>query len=575
MGMVVRTNTMAMNAQRQMGINNNKVSASLAKLSSGFKINSAADDAAGLAISEHMKAQIKNLDAASANSNDGISVAQTAEGALNEVHDMLNRMSELATKAANGVYTESQRGNYSDEVNQLQSEIDRIADSTNFNGIKLLNGNLAGGTTSTDGAAFNGATVGKATAAQAATAAAVADYSAIDTSTNKIDNLSVDGQKVAIDWTKGDAKSLATALKSQATAYTADAGKDIATKFQNVINSSMQEQGAKGSVTVTYDAAKGFTFKSDNKEFDSEFSFLGTVDDTGAAVANADTKSVMGVVLGGKAASVNKASVDYNSTSVAANSTFQMNLNGTTVQVKVATAIDGKGAATPTTMKDAATTMQTAIQAAVTDYNTQLGLTAGTYDAASGKTGLTTTDFTVSTGDNGNFVVKYTGDQDVDFSFSDVGDKSIASELGIADGSSKSGGNQGLVLQVGDTYDSYNKLNLSISDMHSKALGVAKNQIDISSQEGAGKSIAVINKAIDAVSTQRSALGAIQNRLDHTINNLNTTSENLTSANSRIRDTDMAKEMMNYTQNNVLVQAAQAMLAQANQAPSQVLQLLK
>ena len=142
MGMVVRTNTMAINAQRQLNLNNNKVSKSLEKLASGYKINRAGDDAAGLAISERMKAQIKGLDAASNNSQDGISLVQTAEGALNEVHDMLNRMVELATKAANGVYTESQRGNYADEVAQLKSEIDRIADSTNFNSLKLLDGTM-------------------------------------------------------------------------------------------------------------------------------------------------------------------------------------------------------------------------------------------------------------------------------------------------------------------------------------------------------------------------------------------------------------------------------------------------
>ncbi|HCM24064.1 MAG TPA: flagellin, partial [Ruminococcaceae bacterium] len=135
--MVVRTNTMAINAEHQMRLNSSNVAKSLQKLSSGYKINSAADDAAGLAISEHMKAQIKDLDAASDNSQDGISLAQTAEGALNEVHDMLNRMSELATKASNGTYTDSQRGNYNDEVTQLQSQIDQISDSTNFNGINL------------------------------------------------------------------------------------------------------------------------------------------------------------------------------------------------------------------------------------------------------------------------------------------------------------------------------------------------------------------------------------------------------------------------------------------------------
>ncbi|WOC33253.1 flagellin N-terminal helical domain-containing protein [Caproicibacterium argilliputei] len=394
MGMVVRTNTMAMNAQRMMNINNNKVASSLQKLSSGYKINSAADDAAGLAISEHMKAQIKDLDAAADNSNDGISVAQTAEGALNEVHDMLNRMSELATKAANGVYTDSQRSNYSDEVTQLQSEIDRVADSTNFNGIKLLDGTQAGPAVTT-------------TAADGTNAATT-----------------------AIDF-----KGLTGA---------------------NAIG---------GTVTVG----------------DKTYEFVKT---------------------GGTATGTNtKVEVADNADDEAIASAFSTALNG--------------GAPTGA---------------------------ASTASAASGSV------VTVSTSDK------------------------TAGTAALAASSQNIGG---MSLQIGDTNDSYNKLKVSISDMHASALGVDANSISISDQASAGKAISVINSAIDKVSKQRSQLGAIQNRLDHTINNLNTTSENLTSANSRIRDTDMAKEMMSYTQNNVLTQAAQAMLAQANQAPSQVLQLLK
>ena len=133
----------------------------------------------------------------------------------------------------------------------------------------------------------------------------------------------------------------------------------------------------------------------------------------------------------------------------------------------------------------------------------------------------------------------------------------------------------GITLQVGDTSDNFNKLLVEVSDMHAKALGVADGQIDIKTQTGAGAAINKINAAIDNVSKTRAGLGAIQNRLEHTINNLDTTVENLTAANSRIRDTDMAKEMMNYTKMNVLVQSAQAMLAQANQQPQSVLQLLQ
>lgn len=274
MGMVVRTNTMANNAFRQLGVNNNQVSKSLEKLASGYRINRAGDDAAGLAISESMKAKIKGLEAASSNSQDAISLVQTAEGALNEVHDMLNRMAELATKAANGTYNDEQRGNYQAEVDELLEEINRISDTTDFNGMKLLNGEFKGKT-----------------------------------------------------------------------------------------------------------------------------------------------------------------------------------------------------------------------------------------------------------------------------------------------------------MQVGSTSETGDTLEVSIGDIDTTSLGI--NQLKVDSVKNATGAIDKINAAITSLSSTRSYLGALQNRLEHTINNLDTTAENLSAANSRIRDTDMAKEMMKYTQMNVLVQSAQAMLAQANQQPQSVLQLLQ
>lgn len=277
MGMVVRTNTMANNAFRQLGMNNTQVSKSLEKLASGYRINRAGDDAAGLAVSESMKAQIKGLEAASSNSQDAISLVQTAEGALTEVHDMLNRMVELATKAANGTYTDEQRGNYQDEIKQLQDEIDRISQTTEFNGQKLLSG--------------------------------------------------------------------------------------------------------------------------------------------------------------------------------------------------------------------------------------------GTMAAS------------------------------------------------------------GLTMQVGTTNVATNQLTVTIGNMGTASLGISA--VKVNAVTSAQAAISAINHAITTVSKTRSALGAMQNRLEHTINNLDTTAENLSAANSRIRDTDMAKEMMKYTQMNVLVQSAQAMLAQANQQPQSVLQLLQ
>ena len=176
--------------------------------------------------------------------------------------------------------------------------------------------------------------------------------------------------------------------------------------------------------------------------------------------------------------------------------------------------------------------------------------------------------------DDGGFLIKYNGDvEDVKFSFSDIGDKDIASALGLANGSSMAGGNRGLILQIGDTADTFNQIAVSVANMSSLGIGVA--DVDISKREGAASAIDTIRSAIDKVSEQRAVLGATQNRLEYTINNLDTSSENIQAANSRIRDTDMAKMMMEYTKVNVLTQSAQAMLAQANQQPQSVLQLLQ
>lgn len=395
MGMVVRTNVMATNAFRQLGMNNSAVSKSLEKLASGYRINRAGDDAAGLAISERMKAQIKGLDAASNNSQDGISLVQTAEGALNEVHDMLNRMVELATKSANGVYTSGQRGNYEDELNQLKDEIDRIADSTNFNSLKLLDGSMD-----------------SVNRADGSVAAKTGEYDAF---TFKV----ASGEKAGVT------------VKIAFDAVAGGGDKDVSAAWNN------------SDLTITVKAKAGQTL---------------TQKDIDDAIAKATNK--------------------------------------------------------PTDLKDFSVTLSNdvAIQGDTTNV-------AGTASAATKATGTA------------------------------------------------------LELQVGDTYEDFNMLKVSVGDMHVEALGL--ETITIANQKDAGAAINLINSAIDQVSETRSGLGAIQNRLEHTINNLDTTSENLTAANSRIRDTDMAKEMMTYTKMNVLTQSAQAMLAQANQQPQAILQLLQ
>ena len=389
MGMVVRSNIMAVNAQRQLGMNNSQVGKALEKLSSGYRINRAGDDASGLAISEKMKAQIKGLDTASLNSQDGISLVQTAEGALTEVHNMLNRMTELATRAANGINEDSNRASLQKEVAKLQEEIDRISEGTNFNNLKLLDGSQT--------YAGNTALIGKGTA-------------------NGVMGLSVEGGNLS-----ADAEISVNISADTGTVTVKAGGKATGVKFTVT-------QTGKGFYSVTADVS-------------------GVTDDKIKAAWSGVTANF---------------------------------------------SVDGP--------KD-----------------------DGTYAAGEQK-------FTA-------------------------------------------GKNESMQLQIGDTADSFNQLKVGIGSMSSAALGVDK--VDISNQEGAAKAIDIIRNAIDRVSSQRASLGATQNRLEYTINNLDTASENLQSANSRIRDTDMAKMMMEYTKMNVLTQSAQAMLAQANQQPQSVLQLLQ
>ena len=390
MGMVVRSNIMAVNAQRQLGMNNSQVGKALEKLSSGYRINRAGDDASGLAISEKMKAQIKGLDTASLNSQDGISLVQTAEGALTEVHNMLNRMTELATRSANGINEDSNRASLQKEVAKLQEEIDRISKSTNFNNLKLLDGSQS--------YAGNAALIGAGTA-------------------NGVQNLSVEGGNLDA----ADTVEVNISADKTGTVTVTAGGKATGVKFTVT-------QTGKGFYSVTADVS-------------------GVTDDKIKAAWSGVTANF---------------------------------------------SVDGP--------KD-----------------------DGTYAAGAQK-------FTA-------------------------------------------GKNESMQLQIGDTADSFNQLKVGISDMSSKGLGIDK--VDISNQDGAAKAIDTIKNAIDRVSSQRASLGATQNRLEYTINNLDTASENLQSANSRIRDTDMAKMMMEYTKMNVLTQSAQAMLAQANQQPQSVLQLLQ
>jgi flagellin len=402
---------MAMNAYRNYNNNTSSLSSNLEKLSSGYKINRAGDDAAGLAISEKMRAQISGLDQAQSNVKDGISLVKTGEGAMQEIQDMLNRMVTLATQSANGTYDDdTDRANLQKEVTALKSEIDRIADSSNFNGINLLDGTQA--VTST--------TVNYGTSSSVAATITLS----FDTSITK--------------------------------------GKDL----------------IGGTITVgTY----SFEFKQ-------------------AQGANASL------------ASTSTATVQDGAVYVKADTTIQ------TIVTSIAAKLTGvKG-------KDIDGNDLTFTAAA--SGSNKIKLTAG--DATKELAVLHTPTATV---------------------------------------------NAGLSLQIGDTSDGYNKMRVGITDMHTKNLGLS--DINIGNQEDAATAVNKIKAAINTVSSVRGDLGAVQNRLEHTQNNLSVMTENIQDAESTIRDTDIAEEMMSYTKNNILVQSAQAMLAQANSVPQGVLQLLQ
>ena len=402
--MRIQHNIAALNSYRNLTGNNSAVSKNLEKLSSGYRINRAGDDAAGLAISEKMRAQITGLNTAQKNAQDGVSLVQTAEGALTEVHSMLNRMVELADQSANGTYDNPvDRANLQKEIASLKDEIDRIADSTNFNGINLLDGSLSTSTTTT--------------------------LSGKEANTNA----GVDLKFTFADQLKGN---------------------NINVKLEN-------ETSGTDAIKATVDANGLITLKMD-----------ATKDHSASAIKEALAKANIDAV---------------------------------------------------TEKEDKAKMTSLLASATVT---------------GAGTTGLTgATDFAAATG-----------------------------TPTAAKGKS-------LTLQIGDTSKDFNQMAVSVGDMHTDALGIA--DIDISTQVGAQTAVDKIKSAINSVSSTRGDLGAIQNRLEHTINNLSVTAENMTAAESRIRDVDMANEMMAYTKNNILVQSSQAMLAQANQLPQGVLQLLQ
>ena len=552
--MIINHNLGAMNAQRNMGINSGAASKSMEKLSSGLKINRAGDDAAGLSISEKMRAQIRGLNQASTNAEDGISMIQTAEGALNETHSILQRMRELSVQSSNGTNTNQDRSAIQEEISQLKDEINRISETTEFNSQKLLDGSLnGGGANSSSGAAVFKGTAGTFTGLDSkATNASNTDFTIQDT-------ISIDGVDIKVDWNKhlsDEDKALIKKNYSGNNNMSADDTKKIAKAMENAINKAIDESGKSVEhVKVTSNTAGTINITSGNKGSESKV-VIGE-SKANSVVTNmlrkgtpANAQQAATAATGGTTATGEWTAAE----DIAADSKIQVSINGKEMEVELEELNAGDN------MADYAASLQTKINEAITENNTKAGYT--------------------STDDEGalkHVQVKLTDDGRLQISsesgpveLKDITEGTLE-KLGLDSAKNSGGGsNGGLKFQIGA--NNGQSIDLSVADMSASALGIAG--VNVSKQEGAEKAINSIDSAVTKVSSQRSKLGAIQNRLEHTINNLGTASENLTAAESRIRDTDMASEMSEYSKNNILQQAAQAMLAQAKSAPQSVLQLL-
>lgn len=546
-GMVVQHNLNAINANNKMNINVSGTKKATEKLSSGYQINRAGDNAAGLAISEKMRSQIRGLSQATKNANDGISLIQTAEGGLNETHSILQRMRELSVQSANGTYQDdTDREAIQLEVDALKSEIDRIASSTEYNGMKLLDGSLGGskgtneygakyGVVSTAGTDLIGATI----TSNIAGVKIATDYAA-----------SGKGGENAI-WS-ADGKKLTMNLVSGET-YTQ---KDI----DNLIANATQSKGD-GQTTapaeVSVKLANGVMTASK----------AGETDDTKAGLRatgsnDADVLKLVGDRKNGAHGSSDKITFTANSYGKAYDTGMASKI---TISTDVAVGKENVSVETPAT----AATAGNLAKAAEIKLHLSTGKTYTEKDIENilKEAGY---DYSVKLEDTKNT----DGDADgkIYFNVNGNAEVTITDGAGVGKDSVPNNG-KGLTFQIGANGVEDQRVTLNVNDMSSSAIGVAN--ADVSTQDAANAAIDMIDSAVKTVSMQRAGLGALQNRLEYTVNNLTTTNENLTAAESQIRDTDMATEMINYTKNNILQQASQAMLAQANQQPQAILQLLQ
>lgn len=559
-GMVVQHNLNAINANNKMNINVSGTKKATEKLSSGYQINRAGDNAAGLAISEKMRSQIRGLSQATKNANDGISLIQTAEGGLNETHSILQRMRELAVQSANGTYQDdTDREAIQLEVDALKSEIDRIASSTEYNGMKLLDGSLGGTTTgTTDFGARYGVLISANTV--------------VDGANNKLkENLSLEGATLTssvngVTVTLADTASGVGGENAQwdaaGTTLTINlkAGQSYSQSQINdlIKNATMAKADAAGTPQASTPADVELKLKSGVFTFQKAETFK-----TSAGVrAASDDTDLVGYLING---------TDQNDGYADTIKFTSNNYGEDTRKLKIATDVAaGKEWVATTTannegtgIKDGEFTLHLATGVEYTEEDIQNLLKQAGLDYT-----VTLTDSKTPDGDKSFYAQKVVAEADA--TAIEIGKTTAGAGLGS---DKLTGTGKGLTFQIGANGVEDQRVTLSVGDMSSTSIGVGG--ADVSTQDAANKAIDMVDAAVKTVSMQRAGLGALQNRLEYTVNNLTTTNENLTAAESQIRDTDMATEMINYTKNNILQQASQAMLAQANQQPQAILQLLQ
>ena len=670
--MVVQHNLTAINANRMLGITQGTLSSSTEKLSSGYKINRAADDAAGLSISEKMRKQIRGLTKASSNAEDGISAVQTAEGALQEVTDMLQRMNELAVQASNGTNSTTDRQSIQDEIEQLTTEIDRVAETTKFNETYLLKGNADGTSSSQLVNAHDAGLAGKLV-----DNGKTAKFT-VDSKLNEGDKVTIAGAEYTIG-TDGAGKSGTDGYKKLAADNTAvKAGDSITDKSKSITYTIVDKAGisdvdanaggalkltsGKSAFTVTHEDGSKVTYDVDDAGGAGKISAKDAEDlikqELAAGSKVTMTKDAIGngcnieVVNALTTTGANQEISSYNTSLItqagvkqstvdnlakAANFTNgvtdmaegdSVTISGKTTTylksdpaaasdisdiisklddgAKVSISRDAgngtKNAVTYTVGKttDAVNNVYTvadladlikhgddvAIATSATDYDAINEAAAKGITIATDGTTLTNLYTTVGNvkSEDSDVISKADALQKIADELqkaSSIGTDTAATVVNNNDGTFEI--NKGSVevkdklnfsLHVGADADMTNKITVNLESMSAAGLGI--KGINVNDETGMSATYAVdsIEDAIKKVSSQRSALGAVQNRLEHTIKNLDNVVENTTAAESQIRDTDMATEMVKYSNSNLLAQAGQSMLAQANQSNQGVLSLL-